>query len=345
MKALVKYAPGPGNIEVRDVPEPTPGPGEVMVAVKAAGICGSDLHIYHDDIKLAVNPPVVMGHEFAGVVAQVGEGVTGVQAGQRVTCETARYVCGECLACRTGQYNVCSQKKLIGYAYDGCFANYCVVDAERVHFLPENVDFLGGALTEPLACTVHALLELTQITAGDVAVVTGPGPMGLLSLQVAKAAGAYVIVCGTSQDAQRLRVAQELGADLTLDVETEDAAAIVGAATRGEGADVWVEASGAPAAARLGLELVRRRGQYTQLGLFGRPFELDFEQIAYKEIQVTGSLGQRWTAWTRALDLMARGQVQTRPLVTHVLPITAWEEAFAVFESRAGLKIVLEPVE
>lgn len=345
MKALVKFAPGKGNIEVREVPEPTPGPDQVKVAVKAAGICGSDLHIYHDDIKLAVNPPVVMGHEFSGVIAELGQGVQGWQIGDRVTCETAAYVCGTCLACRAGYYNVCSEKKLIGYVYDGCFASYCVVHESRLHALPENVDFAAGALTEPLACAVHALLELTRITAGDTVVITGPGPMGLLSLQLAKAAGGYSIVCGTSQDTQRLAIARSLGADQTIDVQQQDALDMVRRMTDGEGADVFIEASGAPPAARMGLDMTRRRGQYTQLGLFGRAFELDFELIAYKEIKVTGSLGQRWNAWRRALAMMARGQVQTGPLVSHKLPITAWQEAFEIFESKQGLKIVLEPVD
>ena len=343
MKAIVKYAPGEGNVELRDVPEPRPGPGQVKIEVKAAGVCGSDIHIYHSDIKLALRPPVVMGHEFSGVIAEVGAGVSGFQVGERVTSETAAYVCGHCLSCRAGNYNTCPEKKLTGYVFDGCFARYCVVDARRLHRLPENVDFVAGALTEPLACCVHAILELTTISAGDVVAITGPGPIGLLGLQLVKAAGGYAIVCGASQDAERLKVARSLGADRTVDVQAEDTLAVVQGLTDGEGADVVLECSGVPAGARLGLNLVRRRGQYTQVGLFGRPFEIDFELIAYRELRVTGSLGQKWTAWRRALALMERGLVKTRPLVSHTFPLTAWREAFQVFEEKRGLKIILDP--
>jgi L-iditol 2-dehydrogenase len=231
----------------------------------------------------------------------------------------------------------------VGYAVDGCFARYCVVNQRQVHLLPENVDFLAGALTEPLACCVHAVLELTTISAGDVVLLTGPGPIGLLCLQLVKAAGGYAVMCGTSQDEERLALAGRFGADRVVNVETENTLELIGRLTGSQGADVFVECAGAPAAARLGLEVTRRGGQYTQVGLFPRPFELKFDLIAYKELRVTGSLGQRWTSWQRALALMAQGQVDTRSLVSHVLPLTEWREAFRLFEEKEGLKIVLEP--
>ena len=343
MKALVKYALGEGNMEIRDVPEPTPGPEQVKIEVKAAGICGSDLHIYHNDIKLALRPPVIVGHEFAGVIVETGNAVSDFRIGERVTSETSASVCGHCLACRAGYYNVCAEKKLTGYVFDGCFAKYCVVDAKRLHRLPESVDFLSAALTEPLACCVHAVLELTTVSAGDVVAITGPGPIGLLCLQLAKAAGAYTILCGTNQDVERLQFARKLGADLAVNVQAEDALEAVKSRTDGEGADVVFECSGAPAGARLGLTLVRRRGQYTQVGLFGRPFELDFELIAYRELRVTGSLGQRYTAWKRSLALLERGQVNTKALVSHQFSLSQWREAFQAFEEKKGLKIVLLP--
>jgi L-iditol 2-dehydrogenase len=315
----------------------------VKVEVRAAGVCGSDLHIYHDEIGISIEPPVVMGHEFAGVVVEQGAGVEGLQVGDRVTCETTAWSCGRCRACRAGHYNMCASRKVVGYALDGCFARYCVVNRRQVHPLPDNVDFLAGALTEPLACCVHAVLELSSIVAGDVVVITGPGPIGLLCLQLAKAAGGYAIVCGTSSDAGRLALARRLGADLTVDVQAEDALASIHEQTAGQGADLFLECAGAPAAAQLGLRATRRGGQYTQVGLFPGPFELQFDLIAYRELRVTGSLGQRWTSWRRALALMARDQVDTHSLVSHVLPLDQWREAFRLFEEKQGLKIVLEP--
>ena len=343
MQAIVKYAPGKGHVEIRDVAEPVPGPGQVKVEVKAAGVCGSDLHIYHDEIAIPIEPPVVMGHEFSGVIVELGTGVKGLRIGDRVTCETTAWSCGQCPPCRVGHYNMCANRRVVGYAVDGCFARYCVVNQRQVHPLPENVDFLAGALTEPLACCVHAVLELSSITAGDVVVITGPGPIGLLCLQLARAAGGYVIVCGASPDAGRLDLARRLGADLAVDVGAEDALARIYEETAGQGADLFLECAGAPAAARLGLQATRREGQYTQVGLFSGPFALEFDLIAYRELRVTGSLGQHWTSWQRALALMAQGQVDTRALVSHTLPLDQWREAFRLFEEKQGLKIVLEP--
>ncbi|MCL7451662.1 MAG: zinc-binding dehydrogenase [Anaerolineae bacterium] len=345
MKALVKFAPGKGHVEIREVPEPTAGQGQVKVEVRAAGVCGSDLHIYHDQIAIPIEPPVVMGHEFAGVVAEVGEGVDRLRPGHRVTCETTAWSCGRCLQCRLGHYNMCAERKVVGYAVDGCFARACVVNEHQVHLLPENVDFQAGALTEPLACAVHAVLELTSILAGDRVMITGPGPVGLLCLQLVKAAGGFALVCGTSQDAERLALARRFGADLTVNVDRKDTLEIVRDLTGGQGADIFLECAGAPQAARLGLEATRRGGQYTQVGLFPGPFELKFDLIAYKELRVTGSLGQRWTSWQRALSLMARGQVDTGTLVSHLMPLTEWREAFRLAEEGEGLKVVLKPVD
>jgi L-iditol 2-dehydrogenase len=345
LQAIVKVASGKGNVELREVPEPTPGSGQVKVEVKAAGVCGSDLHIYHDEIKIAIQPPVIMGHEFSGVIAEVGKGVERVHVGDRVTCETTAWSCGTCLHCRLGHRNMCANRKVVGYAVDGCFARYCLANEAQVHLLPDRVDWLAGALTEPMACCVHAVLELTTISAGDLVAITGPGPIGLMCLQLAKAAGGRVVMCGTGLDRERLALARRLGADFTVEVDSQDAQALLAELSEGQGADVFLECAGAPAAARLGLAATRRGGQYTQVGLFSGPFELAFDQIAYKELRVTGSLGQRWTSWKRALALMGEGQVDTGSLVSHALPMSEWQEAFRLFESKQGLKIVLEPVD
>ena len=227
---------------------------------------------------------------------------------------------------------------------DGCFARYCVANEHQVHLLPDNVSFVAGALTEPLACCVHAVLELTTISTGDVVVITGPGSIGLLCLQLVKASGALAVMCGTSRDAERLQLARGFGADLIVNVEAEDALDLVGGLTASQGADLFLECAGAPSAARLGLEITRRGGQYTQVGLFPGPFELGFDTIAYKELRVTGSLGQRRTSWDRALALLSQGRVDAECLVSRTLPLTQWREAFRLFEEKEALKIVLEPV-
>ncbi len=341
MKALVKYQKGVGNMEIRDVPEPTAGKAQVKIEVKATGICGSDLHIYHDDIAIPVNPPVITGHEFSGVISEVGEGVTDWKTGDRVVSETAYEFCGKCEPCINGFYNLCNHRKVLGYWFNGAFTNYTVVPAARVHRLPDNVDFVEGALMEPLACVTHAALELTHITTGDVVLVTGPGAMGLLTMQVAKAQGATVIVAGTDRDVERLKIAEKLGADYCINVLQQNLVDEVNSITNFQGADVILECSGNEKAVNDALLAVKKRGQFTQIGLFGKPVTIDFEKICFKEIKVTGSLASRRVSWKKALQLTSQGKVRLRPLVSDILPITEWERAFSMFEEKKGLKLIL----
>lgn len=346
MQGLVKFAKGNGNMELREIAEPQAGPGQVKIKVKAAGICGSDLHIYHDDIDgIPIHPPVVTGHEFCGVVAEVGEGVTCWKVGDRVTSETAFSFCGECMHCRTGRYNLCNQRRTLGYWYNGVFTNYTVVPQERIHRLPDHVDYIAGALCEPLACVTHAALELTKIETGDVVLVSGPGAIGLQALQVAKSSGSVVIVSGTDVDRDRLEVAKKLGADHVIDVTKESIFEAVERITGGKGADVTLECSGSAKAANDALLLTRKGGQYTQIGLFGKPIQIDFEKICYRELKVTGSLGSTWTSWEKAIQLIASGAVDTKILVSDIMPVSEWQKAFEKFEKKEGMKLVLTPME
>jgi len=214
-----------------------------------------------------------------------------------------------------------------------------------VHRLPDHIDFIAGALSEPLACVTHAVLELTTISTGDIVLVSGPGSIGLLTLQVAKAQGAIVVVSGTDIDQQRLSVAKKLGADYTIDVTHEKIGEFINELSDGRGADVVLECSGAPRAANDALVLARKAGQYTQIGLFGKPIQIDFEKICFRELKVTGSLGSTWRSWEKAIQLMSLGRVNTGVLVSDIMPITEWEKAFAKFENKEGLKLVLMPVE
>jgi L-iditol 2-dehydrogenase len=343
MLALVKMAPGPGNVQLVELPKPAPGPGQILAEVVYAGICTSDLHLESSDIQLNVRTPVVMGHEFSGRIVEIGPEVEGFQLGQPVVSETAFSTCGHCLACLTGNENVCGHKELLGYVHPGVFTEYVVLWAQRVHRVPEGVSLRTAVLTEPLACAVRGLYEQVHITPGDVVVVAGVGTMGLLCAQLAKVAGATVVVTGLPDDQQRLAIALKLGADSVVDVVHQDLQDLVLDMTGGEGADVYVECSGAPAAVRMGLELTRRRGQYLQVGLPAAPIELDFGKIAYRELEVRGTLGQKRTAWQRALKLLAAQHVITGPLVTHTFPLTEWRVAFDRMRAREGVKVVLVP--
>jgi len=343
MKGLFKTAAGAGNMEIRDTEIPVPGYGQALLEVKSAGICGSDLHIYHWAIAYKMNPPMIIGHEFSGVVVSCGEGVEGWEKGARVTAEPSATICGKCAYCRTGAYNLCPERKVMGYWYNGVFAEYVVVDSIRLHRLPDNISFDEGALTEPFACCVHGVYELTGIEAGDVVVVTGPGAIGILCAQLAKADGAEVVLIGTAADQARLDTAKALGIDHCVTLGGNVPTELVLDITEGYGADVVLECSGAASAAAMGLELARRQGKYTQVGLFGKPITLDFERIAYKELKVTGTISQRWTAWKRALRLMAQQKVDLKSVISDKFPLTEWKSAFDKFEAKEGLKILLDP--
>ncbi|MEM7126716.1 MAG: zinc-binding dehydrogenase [Chloroflexota bacterium] len=340
MQGVAKLERGEGHVGLLDVAEPEVMPGYVLIEVKAAGLCGTDIHIYHDEYP--TKPPVIMGHEVAGTVVEVGENVASCQTGDRVTSETYFYVCGQCQFCRDGYVNLCLQRLSIGSGVHGAFAQYVLVPEQNIHHLPPSIDEMTGALTEPLACCVHAL-ERTRVEPGEIVVVSGPGAIGLLMMQVVKAAGVTIVLLGTNSDESRLALGQELGADVIINVQAQDARATIDEMTNGLGADAVFECSGAAPSARNCLELVRRQGRYAQVGLFGKPIQWDQDEICYKEVQISGSFATVPSSWRKALSLLANGQVQTRPLITHTWAIAEWQQAFDTFERREGLKNVLVP--
>ncbi len=340
MRGVAKLRAGVGQVGLLDAPEPSATPDHVVIEVTAAGLCGTDAHIYHDEYPC--RPPVILGHEVAGKVVDVGAGVTRWATGSSVTSEPYYTLCGHCPYCRAGMPNHCPRRASIGSGVNGAFARYVLVPARSLHLLPEGVDEWAGALTEPLACCVHAL-ENSKVEPGDVAAITGPGAIGLMMLQVVKAAGAQALVIGTETDGARLALAEQLGADEVLVAGRDDLAGSAAERTDGLGVDVSFECSGAGPGAQTALELVRHRGRYVQVGLFGKPVLWDLEQVCIKEIQVQGTFATVASSWRKTLALMASGQLQTGPLISHRLALDEWQEAFDLFERREGVKIVFSP--
>ena len=267
MKALVKKAKGKGQIELMDYPVPQVKEGYVLIKIKAAGICGSDLKIYDDDHPYY--PPVVLGHEFSGVIEEMGSGVEGWRTGDRVVSEVHGLVCGRCRFCLSGEKHVCPSKRALGWGIDGGFAEYVSVPSWLLHRIPEQITFEEAAVMEPLAIAIHGVLERARVEPEDVVVVLGCGPVGLLALQTAKAEGASkVFITGITQDEKlRLKLARELGADRTINVEKEDPVAVVRESTGGVGADLVVEVSGAPQAIAQGFRIVRTHGRFLAIGI------------------------------------------------------------------------------
>jgi L-iditol 2-dehydrogenase len=341
MLALRKLALGETRLVLQEVPEPEPRPGHVVLDVAAAGICGTDVHIRRDEYRS--EPPVTLGHEVAGTIAALGAGVEGWQVGQRVVTETYFSVCGRCAYCRTGRPNLCARRRSIGSFEDGGFAPRLLVPATNLHALPDALAFPEAALIEPLACVVRGLLELGRLDAGDRVAITGPGPIGLLALQVAKAAGARVVMLGTAADAARLELAAKLGADGVLTVEAADALADAVGDALGGPADVAVECSGAAPAAGLLLRLVKKAGRFVQVGLYGQPITLDMDQVCFKELQVSGSFATTPSSWYRALALAGSGAVSLAAIVGATFALRDWERAFEAVDARVPGKVLLIP--
>ena len=343
--ALVKTGKGEGLVELREVPEPRPGPGEVLIEVQAASVCGSDIHIYHD--RHPYWPPMVLGHEFAGVVVEAGPGVEGYRVGDRVVSETSTGACGRCFLCRTGNRQICPHKRAPGIGRDGAFARYLVMPAELLHRIPEGLSFEEAAATEPTAVAVHAVAERARVRPGERVVVLGPGPLGLLCLQVARACGArWVAVVGTARSAQRrLPAAEQLGA-IPIQLGQEDPVGRVAELTDGEGADVVLETSGSPAAVAMAPHLARRLGRVCELGVTGRgevPFPWDV--ALFKGLEVQFSFSSRHSSWVLALRMLGEGRVRTEPLLDVRLPLSRWREAFEAVERGQAIKALLYPKE
>jgi L-iditol 2-dehydrogenase len=212
-----------------------------------------------------------------------------------------------------------------------------------VHLLPDSVDFLTGALSDPSACTYRAVCEKAAVGPGDTVLILGVGPMGLFSTQYAKLSGGRVILAGTPADAARLEIGRNLGADFTIDVTQPDAEGDIKQFGGGGGIDVVLECSGAPEAVQQGLRLIKKRGRFVLVGICGQPFELDFDQILYKELVVQGMFSHKYDAWERAIALAAQGLIKAKPLITDILPLSEWERGFRRFEEREALKVIFEP--
>lgn len=344
MRAVVKKAKGVGFISLEEVKKPRISPDEVLIKVKAAGVCGTDIHIYHDEHPYW--PPVILGHEFSGEIAQVGTRVGNWKVGERVVSEANTRTCGLCRFCRSGNYQMCSEKRAPGWGIDGAFAEYIKVPALLLHRIPESVSFKEAALTEPTAVTVRALLERSLIEPEAFTVVVGCGPIGLLAAQVAKSMGASrVMITGISRDASlRLKVAKELAIDYVVNVDQEDVVAKVKELTGGQGADLIVEASGKEKAINQSLEMIRRQGMITVLGITGNEkINLRWDRAVFGSITVNFSFSSSYLSWERALSMIGEGKVKVKPLIRAEFPLEDWQKAFSQAEAGQAVKALLVP--
>jgi L-iditol 2-dehydrogenase len=341
MRAVVKRKPEPG-VEFAEVPKPKIAVDEVLIEVKAAAICGSDLGIYdYTPAYSKMRLPVVMGHEFSGRIAETGPQVKGYAVGDRVLAESVK-ACGICVYCRSGHENLCDASTLFGIHVDGGMAEYVAVPFRLLHRLPGELSFEEGALIEPLSNALHFVKDCTTIRLGDLAVVHGCGPIGIFSAQLFHLAGAEVILTGVNVDTERFKIASRLGLE-TVNVEKEDLLKLVMERTGGCGADIAFVATGAPPAVAQATQIVKKRGQVTIIGIFGRPVEVPMTQVVRREVTLSGAYDAKPENFDQSISLAKSGAVKVRELITHRLPLEKAGEAFEIAKSRVGCKVEFIP--
>jgi L-iditol 2-dehydrogenase len=343
MKALVLKAYK--QMEITDLPEPPIGPREVLIRVRACGICGSDVHGFDGSTGRRI-PPIVMGHEAAGVVAQVGSEVDRFKAGDRVTFDSTIY-CGNCFFCRRGDLNLCDRRRVLGvscgdYRQHGAFAEYVAVPEHIVYSLPERFSLEHACLIEPVSIAFHAV-DRSRIALGATAVVIGAGMIGLAVIQALRLAGCGRIFAA-DLDERRLELARQLGADETCNPQNGDLATAVKQATDGRGADVAVEAVGATAPVNLAVNCLRKGGTLTLIGNVAPKIEFPLQLAVTRELTVLGSCASRGD-YPACISMMSRGLVQVAPLISASAPLAEGPQWFdRLYRQEPGLmKVLLKP--
>lgn len=336
--AVVNYSPEKFSVELRDVPKPTIGAHDVLLRVAAVGVCGSDLHQWSADHSWPVNYPVILGHEFSGTVENCGSEVVGWAPGDRVVSETAAVVDPHSPLTRQGLYQFDPRRKGFGYGVDGAMTRFVKVPSRCLHRLPESLSFITAAMAEPCCVAYSAVVVNAEISPGDRIVVIGPGPIGILCAAMARLSGASVAVVGLPQDAARLSLAEFYGCTT-----------IVGDATDwarnrdGLGADGVVDASGASAALRHALEIVRPNGWISKVGWGPKPIDFSLDPLVQKNVRLQGSFSHNWPVWERVLYLLSEKLLDVKPLVGGVWPLEEWNQAFETMGSGQIAKAILTP--
>ena len=344
MKALVLE--GAKQFAYKDVSEPQFASDEVIIRVKATGICGSDIHGMDLSSGRRI-PPIIMGHESAGVIAATGESVINWQVGDRVTFDSTIY-CGECHFCRRGEINLCDNRRIVGVSTEefkqhGAYAEYVALPARVLYRIPDNLSFVQAAFVEPVSIAVHAV-ERTPIAMNDTALVVGTGLIGLLLIQVLKQTGCGRII-GVDLDDDRLSLARELGADVTFNSKDESVVKQIQEYTGGRGADIAFEVVGITPTLQLGVNALRKGGSLTLVGNISAYAELPIQNVVMREISLYGSCTSRGE-YPVSLDLLSQGKVKVEPLITDVAPLSegaAWFDR--LYNEKGLLKVLLTPGE
>ncbi|RIK78121.1 MAG: Zn-dependent alcohol dehydrogenase [Planctomycetota bacterium] len=335
---LVNYAPQKFSVELREIPRATIRDDEVLLEVQAVGVCGSDLHMWTAQQSWTVNYPVVLGHEFCGIIREVGRSVVGWTEGMRVVSETAAVVDVTSPLTRQGLYNLDPGRRGYGAMIDGAMRKYVPVPARILHRMPEGMAFEQAALTEPCCVAFNAVVNNGRVKPGDRVVVLGPGPIGILCAAMARLCGAAVAVVGLENDRARLDVARQYGC-----VPIVGNPADWARQGDGLGVDGVVDATGVSAALATALEIVRPAGWISKVGWGPQPVGFSLDPLVQKNVTLQGSFSHNWPIWERVIQLIAAGTLDVRPITGGVWPLAQWHEAFETMHSGKIVKAVLRP--
>jgi alcohol dehydrogenase/L-iditol 2-dehydrogenase len=334
----VNFAAEPYSVELRAISPARIEPDQVLLEVEAVGVCGSDLHMWADTPSWHVKYPVVLGHEFSGIVREVGALVTGWSPGDRAVSETHAIIDPANPMTRRGRYNLDPNRRGFGAGVDGAMRHYVPVPQRILHHVPDNVPFRAAALTEPCCVAYNAVVNNSRIELGDRVVVLGPGPIGILCGVMARRCGAEVAVVGLERDAARLRVAQLYGCQTIAGDPTEWAKD-----RDGLGADGVIDAAGVTATLRVALSIVRPEGWITKVGWGADPLGFSLDPLVQKNVTLQGSFSHYWPIWERVIGLLASGSLDVEPIIGGTWPLEKWQDAFETMHSGQIVKAVLEP--
>lgn len=344
MKALTKYEKGEGNVAIMDMPEPELTPDKVILEINCCGICGTDLHVYHDTFRNF--PPVILGHEFSGKVVGVGANVKDVMLEDTFSVLGATAVtCGKCSYCYRGEFMFCRNRRGMGHGVNGAFTKYAAVRPDQLYRIPGGISMQEAALVEPLAAAVHAVCDVARFKLGDVALMSGPGPIGLLCAKLLIAQGIKTIVAGTSDDDIRLDLARQYGAARIVKVDQEDLMTIIDEETLGMGVDLAIECAGAEGSVQNCLRALRPLGQYVQVGHFGRDLRVTWDHVAFKQLRIDGSVGYTRETWSQTIRILEQGNLKVHDVITHRMPLSDWKTGFELSEKKKAVKVLLFPDE
>lgn len=337
--AVVNFAPQKGSVEIREIEKPEIGEEDVLLEVANAGVCGSDLHQWNANQSWQVNYPVVLGHEFAGTIAETGSRVKKWKAGDRVVSETAAVIDMNSPMTKIGLYNLEPTRKGFGYGVNGAMTKYVKVPARCLHSIPDHLSFEQACLTEPCCVAFNAVVENIRLKPGDRVIVLGPGTIGILCAAMAKLCGAEVAIMGMERHRVRLNIAKQYGCEVIIGDGNE------WAKQRDRlGVDVVIDAAGSSAALQTAMQLVRPNGKISKVGWGPEPLGFSLDPLVQKNITLQGSFSHNWPIWERVIAMLSSGQLDVRPIIGGVWPITEWQTAFEKMHRGEVVKSIVKPV-